>query len=738
MADFTVAEIFKAVEELAPQYGIDPGTAKSIIVAENTSDGKIRKNSFSGDATNNNKTMGIGQVIPATARGLQGAGLLPPDWKHNPDDLRSQLSASLAAMKDMSSRLKDPSDPLELGAYYNGGNAAWKAYQAGKTLNPETTQYLQKQRNFMADTNMTPQQIERAAAGQPSVSGGGRLLQGSSSRSGTTSNVYDPEALANFGAASGLLQSPGGLMDSAFSAVSDRGGQLATAGADLMAGILQAGQDAGAAAAAQASVRAAGEARRAAILTRANLDPAVANNRMDQALTALDTTSAALDQLRPEIDARTSVGFFDNPLEWLVNQTRLPGMVNTYNNLVQVQQDQLGKFQAAKDIAASTIDVSSGIDADATLVAGNAMAKAEASKAAASAKQVQMQLAGKAAADALSAVQIGMQNADLAYKTLMLDRQKKFESEGMSEREAAKKSEEAALSDLNLMVRAAGGQNLDMARFKSLPSADRAELMKSMSTRKFGGDFVSALKFVDEYGNRDAMAEGGQLAVRTWINDTQRAASEIVRAEEIKAQNPGTLNKSFNPRKAMEAALNAQAQQYVSAANVDMRLQPDANPYKLSYKTWTKAPEFKDNVWAQQIAKYGPGGTEQQFERVDEQQFLKKAVVNINLSGDPAMAVKKYAADISNFYKGASKMQQNATKPSLFGLSIPEKTYPVILPSFQTGTKAAPIDLGNPVEVENLLTRQVARMRALEQASIFAVGEKLQTRRDMGLPAFGE
>jgi hypothetical protein len=733
MADFAVSDIFKTIDELAPQYGVDPGVAKSIITAENTTDGKIsRKPTFSGSATNENRTMGIGQVIPATARGLQGAGLLPADWKFDPNDLKSQLSASLAAMKDMRSRLKNPDDPFELGAYYNGGTNGLRTYQSGGQLVPETNQYLGKMRTAMAELNMTPQQIERAAnSGQ--VPGGTRT--GSRSTS-TSSTSFDPAALDNFQQQAGIVQNQ--LIPNAFAAVTDRGGQIAGAGMDLMSSIMQAGNDAAEAARTKATLEATGQARRAAILTKANLDPAVANNRFEQAITALDTTTAAIDQMTPEIMRRMEVGFFDNPLEYLVNQTRLPGMIQQHNNLVQIQQEQLGKFQAAKDIAGSAIDISQGIDADATLVAGNALAKATASKAAQEAAQVRLQLSGKAAADALSAVQLGTQAADLSYKQLMLTRQQQYEREGLSEKEASKKADEAALSDVNLMVKAAGGMGMSLDRFKQLPAADRAELLKSMSIRKFGSDFSSAIKFVEEYGNFDNMAQGGQLAVRTWVNDTTRAASGEVQKQLIAAQNPATLNKSFNPQKAMVAQLDALAQGYTAAANVDMRGQPDANPFKLAYKTWVKVPELQNNIWAQQIAKYGPGGTEQQFETVDEQQFLKKAIININLSGDPAVAVKKYAADISNFYQAATKLQRDATKPQLFGLSTPAKTYPVILPNFQTGNKAAPVDLGNPTEVENLLTRQVARTRALSDLSIFAVGEKLQTRQQLGMKPFGE
>lgn len=321
MADFSVDEIMRTIDEMAPSFGVDPKVAKSIIVAENTSDGRIKRGTFSGDATNSNRTMGIGQVIPTTARGLQQAGFLPADWKFDPNDLKSQLSASLAAMKEMKGRQRNPDDPLELGAMYNGGNDAWKAYQAGQKLNPETAQYLQKQRTYMADNQMTPQQIERAAS-QPATPG---MRRGSSSSTSTTRNVFDEGALDSFNAASGFLQD---TIGDAFTALDNRQNGVGAAGAQVQDSIMAAGAAAGASAMATATMKAAGEARRAALLTRANLNPEQTDNRMDQALRALDETSVMLEQKRPEIDARMSVGFFDNPLEWLVNQTRLPGMIS--------------------------------------------------------------------------------------------------------------------------------------------------------------------------------------------------------------------------------------------------------------------------------------------------------------------------------------------------------------------------------------------------------------------------
>jgi len=710
MADFSVDEVMRTLEELSPQYDIDPRVAKSIIVAENTRDGRIRSKTFSGDATNKNQTMGLGQVIPSTARGLQQAGLLPADWKFDPNDLKSQLSASLAAMKDMKSRMRNPDDPLELGAYYNGGTENWKRYQRGEPLVPETTQYLQKQRTFMADNQMTPQQIERAA-GQPATP---QMRRGTSSSTSTTRNVFDAGALDNFNSASGLL---GTTINDAMSALGDRGVGVQAAGTDYQNLIMEAGIAAGASAAATAGVKAAGEARRAALLTRANLHPEQAANRMDQALDALDVTSAMLEQKRPEIDARMSVGFFDSPFEWLVNQTRLPGMISEYNGLVGQQKDALQKFDAAKAITSSSITLSEAIDADKTLEAGAALSRAQVKQAEAQAAGVNLQMQQKSASDALQAVQLAGQAASNSLQQLMLTKQLEAVRAGETEAQARTAGEQAALSEFNMLVKAAGGSGIPYDRFKQLPAKTRDEILTANSTGRFGSDIVKALGFVNKYGNWDQMATNGQLAVRTWVNDTAIQVNKDLETAKVAALAKG--DKTFNPDKVEAQLFEAAAARYQNAATADMRNQPDSNPYKIQYKQLIKDPSWAGNSYVEMMGKYGPDGTERQFSNYDEQAFIQRAVTTARLSGDPALATKKLASDISSFYKRASKEQQMITKPQMFGLQTPSKTYPVALPAYSTGALPKVVDLGDPVQVENLLTRQVAK--EIAEQNVFSI-----------------
>lgn len=714
MAKFTLDEIFGEIDAQAPKLGIDPVWAKAFLTAENTGSGDPTKHkSFSGDAVSPVGAQGLMQVMPTTARGLQKAGFLPPDWTHDPENKTSQVQAGLGAMKEMMGRMRNPSDIFELGAMYNGGNYNHKQYLEGKELSPETAGYLPKLKTAMSKLggNMTPQQIERSAASQPPAtrtapSGNGTLTAQNWSNSTKTSS-YDPAAMESFQKSSGILDM---LLDSTSQQVQDN--QIAANGiaAGLMESIAAMGQASGASAQAQAEVQAAQAARRGLLLTKANLNPDQNNNRAQIALDKLDATNASLDAQRPEIDRRMAVGFFDNPVEYLINAVTLPGMVSKYNQDVQIQKDALGTYKAATEIANTDITMSQAIDADLISKAGVAQAAEAASKAQVMLKEQQLKNQGANTATALTLVQLANNDNQRKLQQLQLTRQTETENQGLTERQIAAKASENDRISVNKIIEAAGGVGIDESRWKSYPAAIKTALTTATSRGTFGKNFAEAAEFVKEFGSKEVMAKGGQLAVVKWLNDTQLEASKITTEQAKEAAGNGLkANKSFNPEKQNQANMEAIASRYQAAAAVDMRGEKEGNPYKIDYVNASKDPKFNGNVWAENIRKYGPGGPEAVYETIDEQQLLKKATMDIALSKDPAMAVKKYAADISSYYKQATMDQALLSKWPMFGLERPAKTYPVSTPLFNKSTKTT--DLGDPLQVENVLTKQLAFMR---------------------------
>lgn len=727
MADFAIGDIYGEIDRQAQQFGIDPRWAKSLLTAENTGSGSTTsRKSYSGDAVSSAQARGVLQVIPTTARGLQQQGLLPADWKHDPDNLGSQVSAGLAAMKDMQSRNK--SGTLgELAAMYNGGVHNQKQFQAGGQLSPETQAYLPKVFRAFKELggNMTPQEIERTAGltTAPAQTGGARVT---SSTTGTrqTSSEFDPGQYDAFLKASGLLgETVAFAKDQVAQGAIDRN----VIGTELLQLIGAAGQSAGEAAQAKAVVEATGAARRGAILARAGLHADEENNRATRALDIVDQTSAALDAMRPDIEQRLATGFFDNPLAYIVNQTILPGQVAKYNQVVKQQQDALGTYRAAKEIAASQIDLNQGIDADKILQQGAAMAKAAADEALAKQKQFQLQLSDKAASDALTMVQLASTDAGERMKALQLTKVQTTESESQSEAQKQKARDETTLGNFNVIAKAAGGQGYDMAWFKTLTPAARTAIQQATSRGTFGKNFGESMEFINDIGDISNMAKS-QASVAQWLikakNEARQAVQEQETAYEAAAKlNPGKASKPFDTTEAMRSSLTKLGEKYQNQANINMGQATDANPYKIPYQTFKKDPKWADNSYVQAMNKWGPGGTEQLYDTFDEQQIIKRMSIDAQMAGKNAPAViKKQAADIAAFYKQATQDTAMATKWPMFGMQKPEKVYAMKLPMFSPVKPETSYDLADPAVTENLLTKKVMKDMVLQAMGVEGSG----------------
>lgn len=711
MADFAIGDIYSTIEELAPKYGVDPKVAKMFLTAENTGSGSTTSRStYNGAAVSPKGASGLMQVMPATAEGLKQAGFLPADWTNDPTNLQSQISAGLAAIKEMQPRQRDPNDVRELGAMYNGGNAAHKAYLAGRPMNAETTQYIKKlERSAMElGTPLTPQQIERQASSGNSTGPNGNTSS-TSSRTTTRSTLFDPAAMADYDQAFNTSQLAFSNASQQVAQTSaDRPGMVM----DTMQAILDAGTAAATKAGAEAAIATAGALRRQDILSKANLDPAAANNRAQVALDALDSTSAQVDARRGAMDEMLSASIFDDPFKWLSAQIKLPGAVSEYNNIVRLQQDQLGRYNAAKDIAGSQITLSQGTEADEIAKAGVAAANAASSEAVAKAKLLQQQAQGKNVSDAMSLAALARQGTGEALQRVNLTAQKLAESEGISEKEASKKLMDQNLADINRVMKAAGSQReIDAARYKSLPAKGREMLDQAASRGTFGSDFVEAVEFIDNFGSLQGMAVGNNLGAARWVQKTRETASNKTLAAQQEWDSPKNPNrmKPFDIVKVQREQLAATANAYAGQAAVNMTNAPDSNPYKADYASIAKSPDMAGNVYAQLILKNGPQATvDKLYDTYDENAFMNRLDTNIFYSKDPAMAVKKTAADIAAFYQAAAKKAVTDTNYPMFGMSKPQKTYALQLPQM-AGGKLGTIDMGDPVQVERMFMMSYAQ-----------------------------
>jgi len=722
--DFDLPSIYAEIDKQAQQFGVDPSTAKALLTAENTGSGSTTSRStYSGAAVSPAGASGLFQVMPKTAEGLRQAGLLPADWKHDPTNLGSQVSAGLAAIKDMTSRLRDPNDTLELAAYYNGGSAGLRNYRDGTLTNPETTKYLQKVQRAKMElgTPLTPQQIERQAAAVPAGTTPDSSGMRQSASTSFSRNVLDPGALDAVINSLGVLNQPGGMYSQAYDAISDRGGQMAWAAADLQGAIGAVGAAAGAKASANAQEEATQTVVRQGILAASNLDPRATDNAMNQAMQRMDTTAVAMDKMRPEIDSMLAIDPLSDPLQWLIAQVQLPSKVAQYNNIQREQQDAIGMYDARSSIASRQISLGTALDADKILAKGAADADLATKEAVAKQKQVQFQMASKTAADALNNVQIAQQQLQGNIALAQLTKQRETERSAAAEAAKNKKLDEQTLTDLNQLIVAAGGTSLNWERLKQLPAKSREELLTAAVSKKFGSTLGEATQFIDSVGSIPGMANGGQLGVVNWLQKSLQQANTDADAEKNKAIAMGQT-KSFDPLKARFNAMNNLGNKYQTEADSDMRRASAGNPFKLDYTNTVKNPALQGNKWAENIIKFGPTG-DNTLPKLDEQAMFQRAITDITMAGNPgqsAQMVKQYAQDIANFYKAATAQQAQDTKYAMFGMYRPQKTYGVNLPDYMV--KATDIlDLGNAAQVEKFLTRQTANgfMRQMQNRSSF-------------------
>lgn len=704
MADFAVSDVLAEIAKQAPAFGLDPRLAQSFVVAENTGSGDpAGRKSYSGDAVSPVGARGLMQVMPSTAKGLQQAGFLPATWQHNPEDLPSQIQAGLAALKEMAGRANNPKDLRELAAMYNGGNAAHKAYLSGNLskMPGETQDYLQKigRANMALGGENNPGAYEAPATG----SGTGSSSSGNYRTTTTRRNVNDPMMQAQFLQDISAAAGPGGTIAQTQQILAEQGQARNLLTPQLVDFIAQQGAAAGAEATAKATVDASNAATRADILSRMNLNPALMDSEMMKAFQTVNFTDAAIAPLRADINKRMAVGFFDNPLEWLVNQTRLPGLVAEHNGLVGDQQNAVDRYKQLSGIAGTQQSLSNATDADALMKAGVASAAKAAADANVKSTTVQQEAAGGIIRDAMANAQLAGQRLQLEGNALALTRQQVSDSIAEGERAAASKEEQKAFDSVNAQIIAAGGTPLQsLTIFKALQPAERTGLIKNASNAQFGKDLATSIAFVESYGSLSKLASGGDAASSVWLNGTYNQARAAVKAKNDKLQSTG--GKPIDTDKATHEQLVDLQSQYQGQAKTDMRTASQHNPLKLDYASVAKLPELAANPMAVWLNKFGPKGTEPMLTTIDEQQVINKFAQAV---GSGTMTAAAAAKAVSDFYKVAVPAQAKATKWQLFGIDKPSATYQVKLPT--VGYTPISADMGNLSQVENAITRATAK-----------------------------
>lgn len=713
---FSAEEVLAEINKQAPTFGVDPKQAIALFMAENSGSGNAK--TADGAAVSKNSrgehvgALGIMQVMPSTARGLQKAGFLPPDWTHDPANMSSQVQAGMAAIKEMRGRMKNLNDVFELATMYNAGNEPHKQYLAGNiaALPSETKDYFRKVKVAYDNQGVqsTMPSIDRMTF---TPSGSGATVSGQPARTGQTSgtttrrSVSDPAAMDMFTNSIMDTAGPGGTIDQATDAII-AGGQLRTdaQAAQKMAIMQKATADADKAAS-LAMIQGTAAMRLNNTLAALDLHPDVTNNLRMRTANIINQTDEQLSQLKPEIDEKMAVGFFDNPIQWMMNQTTLPGMVAKYNAVASNQNKAIDKYKQLEALKNDgKQDAVATMDAD--LISRGLVATQQSTAAEAAAKASELQVANAAAAarDAMSLAQLSGNKAQFLSAQVNATKETVTQREGQTAKEAAAEADARQLEAYNKTMIAAGKAPYEsMKAINGLSKEERDQLNNATSKGKFGDDFATSFDFV----NIDGIAKTADTEARRWYNGTMSKAGENVKAKSVMAAKAG---KKFDGIAETKAELNVLQNLYQAEAETDMRTASANNPMKLNYVTIAKMPELQNNLVAQWLNFYGPKGKEPRFAIVDENRMMHEFAYGV---ANGKMTAEQVATSITEFYKIATKEQIARTKWNLFGLNQPARTYAVKLTlagdSMFGGDVTMDADLGNYSQVENYVTRATAK-----------------------------
>jgi len=720
---FSPDEVFAEIERQAPTFGIDPKIAKAFLLAENTADGVLKSGSeLRGDRVSKAKARGLFQTLPSTEEALKRQGFLPSGWQFNSGDMLGQVTAGLAAMKEMRSRQSDPDDVLELGAMYNGGTAPWRAYREGNLAGiPRDTQgYFKKLQTALGleQKPMGAQAIEKAAAA--GVASNPVSTSASTSRTTSTrSSLFDPTAFAAAMNSTMELIRSGGSIDTAMEELGRAAASRKEAEAAQQAAIGQYSIDAGAAVVAKTAIDATNAAQRRDTLRIANLDPAEINNRFNQTSELINRLDPFREQLGTEIDRRQSIGFFDNPLEFLVNSVRLPGMIGEYNTVVRKQNRAAESLKELQGLAGTQQALTASIDADVITAAGRFAAATEASKAQEVLARAQAEAAGAVGRDAANAAALAGQRATAALSLAQLTKQIRMDNEGMSERDAARQAEKVQVDKINEYMELIGSETrYTPEQFKIIGSEQRTRLINAAGTGVIAKTFSEAAANIDQMGNHNTIAATGDAAAMNWfratINEAQKTTAEDTATAVAQSRITGKPVKTEEIRQGNLDRL----QEVYQAQTTNMRTASENNPIKLAYPAIAKMEQFNGNPIAEFIKQYGPLAKDPLYQKIDEKVILDRITVGIEQGKYTSGQAAQF---ISDFYRKAIDIQAQRTKYALFGLDKPINGYTVAIPESgfftlkRNSQNAGVINMADQAQVELYLIRNTAaRVRATD------------------------
>jgi hypothetical protein len=638
MPTVSTSSVLDYADEVATKMGVDPSLAKSIILAENMGkSGKIPE-FLSDNLTSPAGAYGVSQVMKDTHEGLKKQGYLPTD--HNLDSWRGQVEAGVAALKAKSKEHRT-NDPVVLAAAYNGGNNGAKLAINGEfdKLPPETKDYLNKIRiadnyvnsgsapsttrpvsaSLSSQSPQTPQSSIRSVENQidPSTFAFAQTGNPDNSRdtrpptadlqkmqigrgpeitdaNGNPIDESTPQGRALIAITKGVEQNRI-ILEDLIKQTTNSTEEAASRARGAADALLVAGSFEGMAAEQRGAIEAMQAGMRARSLDIANLNTTKVNNAFANLLAERQSLQQAREPLRDEIDARMSVGFFDNPIEWLVNATVLPGQVNEYNSMVRKENDNVRQLtQLQNDVKAQT-EIDLGATADLLLKQGITLKDATVAKARAESEKLRSTASGMIAQKVLN---IASLRERVYADEERLERWRATFAEGAqknalkAEQLADKKEIDRRLDIVGQMI---GREGVSVDTLKGQGKAVQEAWMTRADTLRLGDEFPESFEFIRQFGDLNNMRAKGLAE----FADMQRAFQQVIdqRATDLKntwAQaHPELAAKPPSDVQARNLAARQVSAEWVAQKDNDMLASSQYNPYRINHAKGAKV--FNEN-----------------------------------------------------------------------------------------------------------------------------------------------
>lgn len=648
MPNVSLQEVFDYLDTKATEAGIDSATARSILLTENFSLDGIRQAlqnpagmMVNSDKVGGAKERGLMQVKPSTADGLKSLGYLSAS--NNFTTWQEGIDAGIASLTESQKRT-GVSDPRILAADYNAGPRGSTALRDNTPLPNITNGYLAKFDLAYGGGNTRGASQARAVENRLDVS----------APSSTVTAGLEAESLMK------ILENSNIWIKEQIALITTSSEQEQAAHNAAALAVQQAGAATAQAAMAKGAIEGAAVQARERALAITNLDTRKADNRLAINVAEFDQIDAQRRVLAGEIDARMAVGFFDNPLEWLMNQTILPGQVEQHNAMARRQNDSLSAAQVMQNLTKNQESIDIAASADQIAEYGVHIGNAAVAEATAKAERYKAEAAGASARKSLAIASLVDRNFDNAAKVLHWQELANREKEG----KALKVKEQEEIADLDSKIRrlaAPIGSAMDFQQFKRLSKKQQDEWLERVSNSTYGNNVHDAVRFIRQYGNPQKMAASGNAEVGKLLLQMEQNIGE--KAQSIAAQITARGGKPLPREELLDAAGNEiQAELFASQSNMIALAKP-GNPYLIDHAATIKGWKGKDNnpVFKMVNEAYRQGG----IKMTDQQLFT--AVSTQILSGK--ISVPEASQALADYY-GEAVRRNNATRSfPLFGLN---------------------------------------------------------------------